>query len=141
DAATAAYRDATTTAPEDDPLDIRAQAAERIRRAPDARKAEAYRLSLEGWRHLERDDLPGAAAALERSIEINAQDPVAHYRYGRLLQRSHDDAGALAQFDLTIRNAELCPAPILGTAYLETARLHERAGRANDAIAGYRVAA
>src|SRR5262249_60442869 len=74
DAATEAYRDATTAAPEDDPLDIRAQAAERIRRAPDARKAEAYRLSLEGWRHLERDDLPGATAEVERSIAVNAQD-------------------------------------------------------------------
>jgi len=140
DPATAADRSATEAAPADDPLGIRNQAAERIRRAPDPRKAEAYRLSIEGWRHLERDDLPGATSALERSLALNADDPVAHYRYGRALQRGHDDVGALAQFEQTIGNARLCPAPVLGAAYLEAARLHERAGRRADALAWYRVA-
>jgi hypothetical protein len=140
DAATAAYRSASAAAPADDPLEIRDQAAERIRRAPDSRKAEAYRLSIEGWRHLERDDVPGATSALERSLALNPDDPVAHYRYGRALQRGHDDVGALAHFEQTITNARQCPAPVLGTAYLEAARLHERAARTADALAWYRVA-
>jgi hypothetical protein len=139
-AATAAYRSATTSAPPDDPFDIRGQAAERIRHRPDVRKADAYRLSLEGWRRLEKDDLPAASAALERSVALNPQDPVAHYRLGRVLQARRDDAGALTQFELSIQGARECPPPILATAYLEAARLHERAGERDQAIAWYRVA-
>ncbi len=50
-----------------------------------------------------------------------------------------DDAGALAQFEMAIRNARACPAPILATAHLEAARLHERAGRVHEAISAYRA--
>jgi hypothetical protein len=140
-AATNAYRSAIAAAPRDDPRDVRSQAASRLRRAPDASKAEAYRLSLAGWRRLEQNDLPSASASLERALALDPQDPVARYRYGRVLQaRSRDDA-ALREFQQTLRSATACPAPILGNAQLEAARLHERAGRRDDAIAGYRVAA
>ena len=105
---------------------------------PNARHAEAFRLSLEGWRELEQKDVPAAAAALERAIALNPRDPVARYRYGRVLQAGRDDAGALAQFALTIRDARLAPAPLVGETYLEVARLHERAGRREQAIAAYR---
>jgi tetratricopeptide (TPR) repeat protein len=140
-AATSAYRSALAAAPPDDPLDVREEAADRLRRRRDRRKAEAYRLSLEGWRRLEQNDLVGATAALERSIALDANDPVAHYRYGRVLQARKADEPALEQFDLTLRNARNCPPPVLGNAHLEAARLHERAGRRDDAIAAYRVAA
>jgi hypothetical protein len=66
---------------------------------------------------------------------------VAHYRYGRVLQARKDDSAALVQFELAIRGARSCPAPILAAAYLEAARLHERAGQRDDAIASYRIAA
>jgi hypothetical protein len=33
----------------------------------------------------------------------------------------------------------MCPAPILGSAYLEAARLQERAGQRDQALAWYRV--
>ena len=82
---------------------------------PNARHAEAYRLSLEGWRRLEQNDLAAAGDALERSLALNADDPVARYRFGRVLQARKDDAGALAQFELAIRDARACPAPILAT--------------------------
>ena len=118
---------------------MRDRAAELLRRAPNARTAEAYRLSLEGWRRLEDDDLPAAAAALEKSLGLNVQDPVANYRFGRVLEARRDDPGALAHFEIAIRNARSCPAPILAMAYLEAARLHERAGRRADAIATYRT--
>ncbi|MCY0725921.1 hypothetical protein OVW19_29705, partial [Klebsiella pneumoniae] len=83
----------------------------------------AYRLSLDGWRRLERHDVPGASAALERALKLAPHAPVAHYRYGRVLQARGDDPAALAHFQQTIRGARTCPAPILGDAYLEAARL------------------
>src|SRR6185436_6627738 len=116
--ALSAYKSAVAAVPSLDPYDVRGQAAERIRRAPDARAADAYRLSLDGWRRLEKNDLPGATAALERAVALNPQDPVARYRLGRVLQARREDAAALAQFDLSIRNGRTCPPPILGTAHL-----------------------
>ena len=139
-AAVNAYRAAQASAPTPDPRNVRHQAAEGLRRSPDTRKAEAYRLSVSGWRRLESNDLPAATAALERSVALNGSDPVARYRLGRLLQARKDDAGALAQFELTVRAARVCPPPILGNAYLEAARLHERLGHAEDAIGYYRTA-
>jgi tetratricopeptide (TPR) repeat protein len=140
DAALAAYREAHALATSPDVHEIRATVATRLRRAPDARQAEAYRLSLEGWRHLERSDLPSAAAALERALQLDGDDPVARYRMGRVLQSRRQDAAALAQFEMTIRHARRCPAPILGAAYLEAARLHERAAHLEQALSYYRIA-
>ncbi|MBA3887791.1 MAG: hypothetical protein H0X67_18995 [Acidobacteria bacterium] len=141
DAAMTAYRAAIATTPKPDPSNIRAQAAERLRRAPDRRMSEAYRLSLEGFRHLEQNDVPAAAAALERSLALDADDPVARFRYGRVLQARKDDAGALAQFEQTIARSEKTPPVVLGNAYLEAARLHERAERVPQAISYYQIAA
>ena len=62
------------------------------------------------------------------------------YRIGRVLQRRKEDPAALAQFETTIRHAKRCPAPILANAYLEAARLHERAARRDQAISYYRIA-
>jgi tetratricopeptide (TPR) repeat protein len=138
-AAMAAYRSAAAAAPPDDPYEVRERSADLLRRTPNSRTAEAYRLSLEGWRRLEEDDLPAAAAALEKSLALNIQDPVAHYRFGRVLEARRDDSGALAHFEIAIQNARTCPAPILATAYLEAARLHERAGRRAEAISAYRT--
>ena len=121
--AVAAYREAARLAPSrpvsiatssGERVNIRHEAAERLSRTPSARHAEAFRLSLEGWRALERKDVSEAAAALEQAIALNARDPVARYRYGRVLQARRDDAAALAQFALTIREARLAPAPIVG---------------------------
>jgi hypothetical protein len=138
--AMAAYRLASLNAPEGDPHNVRRQAAERLRKAPNAHHAEAYRLSLDGWRKLEHQDVSGAAAALERALTLNARDPVAHYRYGRVLVAQKHDAAALAHFELAMRDARVCPAPIVATAYLEAARLHERAGRSDQAVSAYTVA-
>jgi hypothetical protein len=57
------------------------------------------------------------------------------------LQARRDDAAALEQFEHAIRDATDCPPPILGDAYLEAARLHERAGNRDQALSWYRVAA
>lgn len=135
-----AYRTAVALAPAPDVHAIRATAAAKMRRGPDARHAEAYRLSLEGLRRLEKNDLAGATASLERSLALNGSDPVTRYRMGRVLQSRKEDPAALVQFETTIRNAKHCPPPVLGTAYLEAARLHERAGRRDQAISYYRIA-
>lgn len=140
-AAISAYRAALATTPPDDPQDIREQAAEHVRRTPNPARAEAYRLSLNGWRRLENNDLAGAMSALERSLALNGTDPVAHYRLGRVLQARKDDAAALARFEQAIRGARACPAPLLGNAYLEAARVYERLGQRDDAIEYYRTAA
>lgn len=134
------YRTAQALAPVPDVNNVVGTATTRLRRAPDARKAEAYRLSLDGWRLLEQNHPSGARALLERSLASEGNDPVARYRMGRVLQAMKDDPAALAQFEMTIRNARQCPAPVLGTAYLEAARLHERAAHSQQAISYYRVA-
>jgi tetratricopeptide (TPR) repeat protein len=140
DAALAAYRAAIVATPNPDPHDIRAKAARALRRVPDRDRAEAYRLSLEGLRLLEGHDVAGAEAAIERSLSLDGADAVARYRYGRVLQARGDDDGALEHYGRAIARAAAAPPVIVGAAYLEAARLHERAGRIAQATDGYRVA-
>jgi hypothetical protein len=140
-AAVTAYTMASGAAPPGDPYEIRDAARERQERAPDARRARGYRLSLEGWRQFERHDLAAASDALERALELAPRDPVTHYRYGRVLQARRDEPAALSHFERTIRGARECPPPILGEAHIEAARLHERASRMDEAISAYRTAA
>jgi hypothetical protein len=111
-----------------------------IRDAPDAERAQAFRLALDGLRLLERDDVEGAAAALERSLELNGRDPVARYRFGRVLLAQRRESAALHQFELAMRDDRACPAPILASIYLDGARLYERAGQRDEAISWYRHA-
>ena len=139
-AATDAYAAAIASAVSPDPAGVRAQAAERRRRTPNAKRAEAYRLSLDGFRRLERNDIAGAEAALSRSLALHGNDGVARYRYGRVLQAKKDDAGALAEFQRAIVFARDMPPPTVATAFLDAARLHERAGRREQAIAYYKIA-
>jgi tetratricopeptide (TPR) repeat protein len=140
DAAVAAYRLAIAARPSPDAGNIRQRAAERMRRMPDARRAEAYRLSLEGFRKLERNDVEGAAALLAHSIILDPKDPVARYRYGRALQAKRDDTAALGAFEAAIEGASDCPPPIVASAYLEGGRLHERLAHKQQAIDYYRAA-
>ena len=140
DAAVAAYRLAIAAAPSPDSQNVRQRATDRMRRPPDATRADAYRLSLEGLRKFETSDTSGAEALLVRSLQLNPKDPVARYRYGRILQARKEDAAALAAFEAVIRSARECPAPIAASAYYEAARLHERLLHKNQAIDYYRAA-
>jgi tetratricopeptide (TPR) repeat protein len=140
DEAIAAYRLASLSAPDGDPHGIRRLAAEHVRKTPNAHHAEAFRLSIDGLRKLERKELASAAASLEQSIAINGRDPIARYRYGRVLEAQRHDAAALAQLELAIHEWRQCPPPILAHAYYDVARLHERAGRREQAIAAYTTA-
>ena len=140
DAAGAAYRLAMAAGPAYDPQGIRQRAADRMKHTPDPDHAEAYRLSLEGLRKLEKTDLAGAESLLARSITLDPKDGVARYRYGRVLVARKDEAGALASFEAAIRAARDCPPPIVAATYLEAARLHERRARQAQAIDYYRAA-
>jgi tetratricopeptide (TPR) repeat protein len=139
-AAAEAFESAIASAATPDPLGVRTQARDRLQRPVDPQIGVAYRLSLEGWRRLEQGDVPGALRALQRSVELNPADPVARVRYGKVLRGRKDDRAALDQFELAIRAARTCPAPVLGTAYVEAAQLHESAGRRDQAIGYYRTA-
>jgi len=134
-----AYRAAIASATSPDPYSVRAQAGERLRRAPDPKRAQAFRLSLEGWRHLEQNDLTAAAAALGRSVALNGADPVARYRLARLYQARKQNSLALVELEHAIRNAKRCPLPILAMVHLDAARMYERLDRRDRAIAHYRI--
>jgi tetratricopeptide (TPR) repeat protein len=140
DAAIAAYRAAILATPDPDLHDIRPQAATGLRRDPDRQRAESYRLSLEGLRLLEQEDVASAALALEQSLALDDANPVTRFRYGRVLQARGDDDEALAQYERTIARAREAPPVITGAAHLEAARLHERGGRVVQATSHYRIA-
>jgi hypothetical protein len=119
---------------------VRSRAGERIRRAPDAARAEAYRLSLEGWRMFEQGKAADGEPLLARAVTLDPRDPVLRYRHARALQARHDDAAALVEFDAALRGAKDAPAPIAAAAFLDAARLVERVARRAQAIDHYRAA-
>jgi tetratricopeptide (TPR) repeat protein len=101
--AVAAYRAAIAATPSSDPLKLAEQARTGIREAPDAMAATAYRLSIEGWRALERGDLPSAARAIDDSVSLQPGDAVTRYRQARLLQTQKRDAAALQVLEAIVR--------------------------------------
>jgi tetratricopeptide (TPR) repeat protein len=127
-------------APSPDTANIRTRAGERMRHAPDAARAEAYRLSLEGWRRLERGEAADAESLLARAVTLDPRDPVARYRHARALQARRDDDRALVEYDAALRAASEAPAPIAADAFLDAARLEERLAHRDQAIAHYRTA-
>jgi hypothetical protein len=139
-AAIAAYRLAIDTVSSSDPAEIRRRATEQLKHAPDATRADAYRLSLEGWRKLEQGDAAGAEALLARAATLDPRDPVFRYRHARALQTRHDETGALVEYAAALAGAKNAPAPIAGAAFLDAARLEERLGRREQALAHYRAA-
>ncbi|MBI2833622.1 MAG: tetratricopeptide repeat protein [Acidobacteria bacterium] len=140
DLAIAAYRQAVVNAPLGDPFGAAAQARARLRASPNPDAGEAYRLSLEGWRALERRELAAAARALGRSLELNPNDAVTHYRYGRLLLERKQDGEAIGEFERAIRTKPPPPGPILASAHLDAGRALERRGDLARAAAMYRAA-
>ena len=140
DAALAAYRLAVSSAPSPDADGVRSEAADRQRHAPDPVGAEAYRLSLQGWRLLERGNAAAAEPMLARAAILDPRDAVTRYRHARALQARHDEAGALTEYDAALRLAASAPAPIAAAAFLDAARLEERLGRRDEAIAHYQAA-
>jgi len=133
-----AYRLAIASVPPGDPDAVRAPANDRLRHGPDPKKAEAYRLALEGWRSFEHSAIGQADSLLRRSLELDPADAVAHFRYGRVLEaRDADDPRALAEFELAIAARPAAPAAILASACLEAGRVLERRGDRARALEMY----
>lgn len=141
DAAVAAYRAALAAVPRGDPDRVKPRASEALRRRPDPRAAEAYRRSLEGWRHLQRGELDPAAEALSRAAALNPADPVLRYRLGRLHLALHQPDEALAQFTQAIAARPAPPPALLAASLLEAARLTESRGDGKRALDLYQRAA
>jgi tetratricopeptide (TPR) repeat protein len=135
------YNLASSAAPPDDPHRVRSLVRERAARPTGEREAEAYRLSIEGWRLIERGRLDEAEAALDRSVELQPRDPVTRFRRGMLYRAQQLDARAIEEFQETIAARPKAPPSILASAYLEAGRLHDRAGDHARAIEMYASAA
>jgi len=139
DAALAAYRLAVSAAPHDG-RDVRARADERMRRAPDPVRAEAYRLSLDGWRALEAGRASDAEPRLARAVALDPRDPVLRYRHARALLARRDDTAARAELEIAVDRGREAPAPIAAAALLDLARLEERLALRDRALAHYEAA-
>jgi tetratricopeptide (TPR) repeat protein len=132
-----AYRAAIASAPADDPDKVRSRANERLRRRPDARVAEAYRLSLEGWRQLQRRELKRAADSFARSAALAPSDAVLWYRIGKLEIAEGNPDEALARFEQVMAARPAAPHAILAAANLEGARILEKRGELARALQLY----
>ena len=141
DRAVAAYKAAIASAPPDDPDDLRTRARHAIARTPDLKTAEAYRLSLEGYRQLQRKELAQAAESLSRSASLNPADPATTYRQALLLAARGQNADALAAFERVIALRPVPPPFVLAASSVEAGRLLEAAGDRTRAIELYTRAA
>ena len=119
---------------------MRDRASDALRRKPDARAAEATRLSLEGLRRLERGDAVAASASFERAVRLAPRDFVTRARYGRALAARRLDAKALAELDRALNSPAGAPPSLVAAAYIDAGALHERAGRRAAAVEMYRAA-
>jgi tetratricopeptide (TPR) repeat protein len=138
--AMAAYRAALALTPSNDPLDIVVRARAGLREGPSVPTSQAYRLSLEGWRALERGDLAAAERAIDRSLALRPDDPVARYRQARLLEAQRDETRALAVLEALAGARATTPPTIYADACVDAARLHEQRGATDRAIELYRDA-
>lgn len=139
-AAVEEYRAALAATPPGDPTNIQRNARAGLRASPDPATATAYRLSIEGWRALERGALGDAAQALTRSLTLRPSDPVARYRRARLLIAERHPADALAILERLATERASTPPTIYAAACVEAARLHEQQGSDARALALYRTA-
>ena len=138
--AAAAYRAALASMPPRDPFDLEDQLRRALRHAPDPDTAAAYRLSLEGWRALERGETDAAARAIEESLALHPRDPVTRYRQSRLLQTLGEEEEALAVLEAIVRARASTPPTIYADACVDAARIQERRGDRARAIELYRIA-
>ncbi len=139
-AAVRAYNAALDAVPAGDPDEITSAARAGLRRAPpDLAAAQAYRLSLTGWRAFERGALEQAARALAGAATAAPADAMIRVRLARVRAARREIAPALADFDRVIAMRPLAPPVALGAAYLWSAEVLEQQGRRDLALARYRA--
>jgi tetratricopeptide (TPR) repeat protein len=140
DQAIAAYRAALAAVPPGDPRAVRGPARQGLSRAPDRISADAMRLSLDGWRALERGDATAALAALERAVQLRPDDGVHRYRRGRVFLATTDRARARADFERALQVRPLPPEPFVAASYYELGAIFEASSDRARALAMYDAA-
>jgi tetratricopeptide (TPR) repeat protein len=129
---------AVLSAPGPMPTRAKELAAQRLDEALDRMKSTAYRLSIEGWRALERGDTTLAAQLLDRAAALAPDDQVARYRRARLLLAQRHDTAALDVLEAVIASPAT-PPHIYAAACLDAAQAHERQGNVARAIELYEL--
>jgi tetratricopeptide (TPR) repeat protein len=120
------------------PAGARASAQRQLEAAVDRMKAPAYRLSIEGWRALERGDTAAAAQALDRSLALAPGDQTTRYRKARLLLAQRSERAALDALEGVIASPAT-PPHVYAAACLDAAQAHERQGATARAIELYEL--
>jgi tetratricopeptide (TPR) repeat protein len=131
------YRAAIAAAGPTDPLKIVAAARQGLRTTPDPAAARAYRLSLEGWRALERGALANASRLLMQSLAIRPDDPVTRYRHARLMIAQKNEVDGLVLLDALTAERDRMPGSIYAVICFDAARLNEQRGNRDRAIELY----
>ena len=142
DEAMTALRAALAAVPADDALDLRRRIQAAIERRVDARAAEAYRSSIEGWRAFERGATEDGLAALTRAVTLTPDDPVARYRLAHVLAAAGRRDAAFTEYDrVTAVTSNARTAPVhFARACVESAAIAESRGDRARALALYRRA-
>jgi len=138
DDARAAYDAAMARTPIGDPLETAARARAAQRRTPDRTAAQAYRLSLEGWRALERGDLAEAGRAINRSLALRSADQLTRYRRARLLLAQRHERAAIEALEAVIAATDT-PSHVYAAACFDAAQALERQGSTPRAIELYEL--
>jgi tetratricopeptide (TPR) repeat protein len=140
DEAVAAYRAAASArVPEGDPDHVGPQSRAGLSHPPARATADAYRLSLAGWRSYERGDPSTAATQLSRARALAPADAMIRVRLAKVT--AHTQAGqALAEFDAVLATRPQVTPVALSAAYLWSAELLESRGARTLAIDRYRAA-
>ena len=138
--AVSAYKAALAAVPPGDPQEIADAARTGLRSAPPAAVATAYRLSLEGWRALERGAHGEAERLLGQALALRPGDAVARYRRARLLLAQGLIEESLIEFAEIHRRRDTAPESIYLLACVDAARVQEQKGATKLAIDLYRSA-
>jgi tetratricopeptide (TPR) repeat protein len=138
--AIAAYNAAISLAPDEDPQDLRGRARAAVRTKPDPRAANAYRVSLEGWRALERGDAAQAEAKIAQALQLAPGDSVVRYRHAQALIARGNRQSAREELQKVIAAQPAAPPVVLASAYVSCAQLLEAAGDRNGARVLYQSA-
>ncbi|MGE3509688.1 MAG: tetratricopeptide repeat protein [Vicinamibacterales bacterium] len=132
------YRSVLAVTTEGDTFDdLRARARDALRTRPNATRAQAYRLSLEGWRALEHGDGSRGAALLARARALAPDDLVIAYRFARARLAEGDVGTARTELERVVQTGIDVPAVVLAAAYLDYGTLLEHANDRSGAIAAY----
>jgi tetratricopeptide (TPR) repeat protein len=126
EAAVAAYQRALDEDPNGEVPGLRTRAQAGLRRRSDQTPARAYRLSLDGWRALERGDAAGAVSSLAQATALTPDDPVMAYRYSRALAATGDRTGARRWLERVVQAQAAVPAFALSAACVDLAALIEQ---------------